>query len=424
LGGFKSGCTSNLVVANGVLNAPDYTRTCSCSYQNQTSLALIHMPNVEVWSVNALANAASGPVAKSTTNEHFVESVGFNLGAAGDRRDQNGVLWLEYPVKAGISPPFKVEFNKDAKPFTQHAASRREDPLAWITSSGVDNLKELTLGLKLVEEVDLAKGIRISHADDDAEETETGNVDLSSSDLEMTDDDGKQTIGLRFESVPLPKGTRVREAYLQFTCDEASKQPTSLSIAGELAPNAERFSATAHDISSRTKTAAKVLWSPPAWTEPNQTGLTERSPDLSHVINEIIEQTDWQAGNAMAFVVEGEGQRVAVASKGSNKEATKLVVVVENPQDYQPEPAPSHRYEVELIFAPPRGSTEERVFDVYAQEKLVASNVEVLPGDPTKTAPAKSIVLPSVAIEETLKLRFEAKRGTPTLSGVRLDKTK
>ncbi|MEQ9066587.1 MAG: PQQ-binding-like beta-propeller repeat protein, partial [Gimesia chilikensis] len=36
-GGFKSSCTSNLVVANGVLNAPDYTRTCSCSYQNQTS---------------------------------------------------------------------------------------------------------------------------------------------------------------------------------------------------------------------------------------------------------------------------------------------------------------------------------------------------------------------------------------------------
>ncbi|MBM3240687.1 PAS domain-containing protein [Candidatus Poribacteria bacterium] len=48
-GGFKSGCTSNLVAANGVLNAPDYTRTCSCSYQNQTSLALVHTPDVEIW---------------------------------------------------------------------------------------------------------------------------------------------------------------------------------------------------------------------------------------------------------------------------------------------------------------------------------------------------------------------------------------
>ena len=48
-GGFKSGCTANLVPANGVLNAPDYTRTCSCSYQNQTSLALVHDPDVEIW---------------------------------------------------------------------------------------------------------------------------------------------------------------------------------------------------------------------------------------------------------------------------------------------------------------------------------------------------------------------------------------
>ncbi len=53
-GGFRSGCTSNLVVANGVLNAPDYTETCTCSYQNQTSLAMIHMPEVETWAFSSL----------------------------------------------------------------------------------------------------------------------------------------------------------------------------------------------------------------------------------------------------------------------------------------------------------------------------------------------------------------------------------
>jgi hypothetical protein len=46
-GGFRSGCTSNLIVANGILNAPDYTSTCTCSYQNQTSLAMVHMPDAE-----------------------------------------------------------------------------------------------------------------------------------------------------------------------------------------------------------------------------------------------------------------------------------------------------------------------------------------------------------------------------------------
>ena len=48
-GGFRSSCTNNLIVAGGVLTAPDYTRTCTCTYQNQTSLALIHMPEAEMW---------------------------------------------------------------------------------------------------------------------------------------------------------------------------------------------------------------------------------------------------------------------------------------------------------------------------------------------------------------------------------------
>ena len=45
LGGFRSGCTNNLIVAGGLLTAADYTRTCTCSYQNQASLALVPMPD-------------------------------------------------------------------------------------------------------------------------------------------------------------------------------------------------------------------------------------------------------------------------------------------------------------------------------------------------------------------------------------------
>src|SRR5205814_929010 len=44
LGGFRSSCTLNLIAAGGVLTAPDYTRTCTCSYQQQCSLGLVHMP--------------------------------------------------------------------------------------------------------------------------------------------------------------------------------------------------------------------------------------------------------------------------------------------------------------------------------------------------------------------------------------------
>ncbi|HHH76294.1 MAG TPA: hypothetical protein ENL03_04650, partial [Phycisphaerae bacterium] len=53
-GGFKSGCTANLIPAGGVLTAADYTRTCKCAYQNQSSLALVHDPDMEMWTFSAL----------------------------------------------------------------------------------------------------------------------------------------------------------------------------------------------------------------------------------------------------------------------------------------------------------------------------------------------------------------------------------
>lgn len=82
LGGFRSGCTPNLIAADGVLNAPDYTRTCGCAYQNRSSLGLIHMKDIETWSRGAA---------------HAPGRIGFNLGAPGDRRDAGGTLWRAVP---------------------------------------------------------------------------------------------------------------------------------------------------------------------------------------------------------------------------------------------------------------------------------------------------------------------------------------
>ena len=98
LGGFKSGCTSNLIAANGVLNAPDYTRTCSCSYQNQTSLAFVYMPRLEYWTNNEIK-----------WNGTQVKQMGLNFGAPGDRMADNNTLWLDYPSVGGNSPDIPVE---------------------------------------------------------------------------------------------------------------------------------------------------------------------------------------------------------------------------------------------------------------------------------------------------------------------------
>lgn len=137
LGGFKSGCTSNLIVANGVLNAPEYTRTCTCSYQNQTSLALVHMPEVEMWTFN-IFNLGEEPVTR----------VGINLGAPGDRRDDDRMLWLDYPSVGGPSPNIPIQITPEQPAwFRRHSSRIRGDGLKWVAASGAQGLTAVTITL-------------------------------------------------------------------------------------------------------------------------------------------------------------------------------------------------------------------------------------------------------------------------------------
>ena len=138
-GGFKSGCTSNLVVADGVLSAPDYTRTCSCAYQNQTSLALVHMPEMDAWTISNMLvlDPSAGRV----------RQLGVNLGAPGDRRDPHGLMWLEFPAVAGDSPNLGLEFQGEYAWYQDHPTSMTGNALPWVVSSGVEKMTSLRLSL-------------------------------------------------------------------------------------------------------------------------------------------------------------------------------------------------------------------------------------------------------------------------------------
>ncbi|RJP27830.1 MAG: hypothetical protein C4527_12335 [Candidatus Omnitrophota bacterium] len=136
-GGFKSGCTSNLIGANGVLNAPDYTRTCSCSYQNQSSLAMIHDPDVEMWTFNNF-----------DVGDGVIRQAGINLGAPGDRRAENGTLWMEYPSKGSPSPEIPILTEPAAPHWFHHHSSRFDGAgLKWVAASGAKGLRKITLQL-------------------------------------------------------------------------------------------------------------------------------------------------------------------------------------------------------------------------------------------------------------------------------------
>ena len=142
LGGFKSGCTSSLIPAGGVLSAPDYTRTCTCAYQNQTSLALVHMPDIETWTYSTLP--APGKSA--------VERIGINLGAPGDRMSGK-TLWLDVP--SGGSPGPRIDCGVsvmqgekiDSVFFRSHSTLITSGPLRWVAASGAEGITMLKVPL-------------------------------------------------------------------------------------------------------------------------------------------------------------------------------------------------------------------------------------------------------------------------------------
>ncbi|MEN6643296.1 MAG: PQQ-binding-like beta-propeller repeat protein [Armatimonadia bacterium] len=135
LGGFKSGCTSNLIVANGVLNAPDYTRTCTCSYQNQTSLAFVHDPSVEAWAFN-LMELGDAPIKR----------VGLNFGAPGDRLGPGGTLWLDWPSVGGPSPKVEVSCTPGTPTqFRHHASWVKAGELPWVAASGLLGVEKIVV---------------------------------------------------------------------------------------------------------------------------------------------------------------------------------------------------------------------------------------------------------------------------------------
>jgi outer membrane protein assembly factor BamB len=137
LGGFKASCSANLIVANGVLNAPDYTRTCQCSYQNQTSLAFVNMPWMNYW---------------TTTNYKWsgkpVKQLGLNLNAPGDRVSENKTLWLDFPSVGGISPEIPVKIDT-VNYFTirKNAISVKSENSPWITASAIGGLRSMEITL-------------------------------------------------------------------------------------------------------------------------------------------------------------------------------------------------------------------------------------------------------------------------------------
>lgn len=169
--------------------------------------------------------------------------------------------------------------------------------------------------------------VQISNGNDDVEERATdGNMNFNSTDIELgneTPTGSEQTEGLRFNGLLIPPGATITQAYLTFTVDETDTVETIIDIHAEDTDNATPFSSTAYDLTGRSRTTAKTTWNIPSWTV---VGEEKTSPDVSAVVQEVIDRPGWGVGNSMVFVIFGTGSRTSESYNGSVSGAAKLYV--------------------------------------------------------------------------------------------------
>ncbi len=170
--------------------------------------------------------------------------------------------------------------------------------------------------------------VRVGVGGDDVEERADGRLSAGSSDLELTEDGGRQTVGVRFTGVGVPAGARIVAAWVQFTVDERTTTAAGLQIRAVAEGNPAVF-AGRYGVTLRPLTQAAVAWSPPVWDSVGAAGAGQRTPDLAGVLQEVVGRADWTAGNSLALVFSGSGKRVAEAYEGSRSAAPLLHI------DYQ-----------------------------------------------------------------------------------------
>ncbi len=107
--------------------------------------------------------------------------------------------------------------------------------------------------------------------------------------------------GMRFLNIQVPQGATINQAYLQFTAysDSASfpNIPVVTTIVGQASSYSQPFT-TYLDYTNRQKTSNNITWQiNQSWTS----GQGVQTPDISYVIQEIVQRSDWYQGGTLTL---------------------------------------------------------------------------------------------------------------------------
>ncbi len=143
-------------------------------------------------------------------------------------------------------------------------------------------------------------------------------------------DVGEHYTGFRFTSVDIPQNAFIENAYLEFVARSNGTSDVNITIHGDINPGRFAFSPVAQlpanklvaGIPGTSLTNAVVDWSGIANTTTN---APFRSPDISSIVQEIVNRAGWASGQAMGFLIDNDSS-VLGRGREIHRQRTKLVV--------------------------------------------------------------------------------------------------
>jgi len=177
---------------------------------------------------------------------------------------------------------------------------------------------------------------RVAADRDDAEEfIDFGFVQLTSSVLETPSNFGFDvTSGAIFRNVSIPPGAQVTRAVLELASNNSeSANSTTLLIKGQRTTGSiPEFASSSFNVSSRTSgaagTSASVTVSVPPASLPAHTPF--QTADISTVIQELVDQTDWSQGDDIALTMgPGTGTLEIRSHDGDPAQAPTLIADIQ-----------------------------------------------------------------------------------------------
>jgi len=145
--GHRLGCWINAIPAEGLVLAPEASAGCICLFPITCSLALEPRADHHRWGIYS-AGGSNTPV----------QQLAINLGAPGDRRDSQGLLWFGYPRPTlpsdrkvmGFSLALQVEFFQGGGYLYQssESASVARTDRPWVFASCAKGIKRCVIPLR------------------------------------------------------------------------------------------------------------------------------------------------------------------------------------------------------------------------------------------------------------------------------------